>query len=610
VAAQSLGAVLSDLTADTRLRVSATLATELSGFGLRADMSDTLVIAISQSGTTTDTNRTVDLVRARGATVVAVVNRRNSDLTDKVDGVLYTSDGRDVEMSVPSTKAFYAQIAAGFLLATAIAEEVGAPPSDRAERLAALRELPDRMLEVLDRRAEIASVAQQLAPSRRYWAVVGNGLNRIAASELRIKLSELCYKSIACDTTEDKRHIDLSSEPLILVCAAGLTGSNADDVAKEVAIYRAHKAAPVVIASEGEERFTAALQAITVPTTHPELAFVLSAMAGHLFGYEAALAIDAQARPLREVRSAIEGAVATAHGADGAHLLERLAPEFGVPATRFFDGLRTGSYDGHMEASTAVRLSSLLRYAVGAIPLDSYQVEHGRVGTPGVVIEDLTAALTRGIEELTRPVDAIKHQAKTVTVGISRTDETLLQAPLVRALVDAGAPRDRLTYRTLRTLAGLDPAVAEVTGFIRYGIEGEPEDLEPGLVVVDRGGISREFPSRTERTPVLRGTKHTIALEHEPLVFRGRSDGRTLIGVPEVKDNSTIGLTLLHVRFHDHLPPATARGVLQSYRNRFAALRDAVTETEPTFREDLLADLPVADLLIEPVHLLADHWRA
>src|SRR3546814_15045881 len=57
--------------------------------------------------------------------VLAIVNRRGSDLTDKADGVLYTSDGRDVEMSVASTKAFYAQIAAGFLLAWAIAEEVG-----------------------------------------------------------------------------------------------------------------------------------------------------------------------------------------------------------------------------------------------------------------------------------------------------------------------------------------------------------------------------------------------------------------------------------------------------------------------------------------------------
>ena len=49
-----------------------------------------------------------------------------------------------------------------------------------------------------------------------------------------------------------------------------------------------------------------------MPAVDPELAFVLSAMAGHLFGYEAALAIDALARPLREAREAIELAVAAA----------------------------------------------------------------------------------------------------------------------------------------------------------------------------------------------------------------------------------------------------------------------------------------------------------
>ena len=50
---------------------------------------------------------------------------------------------------------------------------------------------------------EIAAAAWAHAPRRRHWAVVGNGLNRIAASELRIKLSELCYKSIACDVTDE-----------------------------------------------------------------------------------------------------------------------------------------------------------------------------------------------------------------------------------------------------------------------------------------------------------------------------------------------------------------------------------------------------------------------
>ncbi|MFM7069696.1 MAG: SIS domain-containing protein, partial [Actinomycetes bacterium] len=103
VAGQSLAHHLTELLAESSVRVEALPATELSGFRLRADMSDTLIVAISQSGTTTDTNRTVDLVRGRGALCVAIVNRRNSDLTDKADGVLYTSDGRDVEMSVAST---------------------------------------------------------------------------------------------------------------------------------------------------------------------------------------------------------------------------------------------------------------------------------------------------------------------------------------------------------------------------------------------------------------------------------------------------------------------------------------------------------------------------
>ena len=94
-------------------------------------MADTLIIAVSQSGTTTDTNRTVDLARAAARPSIGIVNRRQSDLTDKADGILYTSDGRDVEMSVASTKAFYAQVAAGALLACAISRPSAAARPER-----------------------------------------------------------------------------------------------------------------------------------------------------------------------------------------------------------------------------------------------------------------------------------------------------------------------------------------------------------------------------------------------------------------------------------------------------------------------------------------------
>jgi glucosamine--fructose-6-phosphate aminotransferase (isomerizing) len=613
VAGQSFQVALDAVAPGSGLRVTPMLATELSGFALRDDMSDSVVIAISQSGTTTDTNRTVDVVRSRGACVLAIVNRRNSDLTDRADGVLYTSDGRDVEMAVASTKAFYSQIAASFLLAFAIGELVAADDApDRSDLLRALRDLPAAMEETLELRPQIAEAATRFAPSRRYWAIVGNGVNRIAAHEVRIKLSELCYKSIACDATEDKKHIDLSSEPLILVCAAGLTGSTADDVAKEVAIYRAHKAAPIVIASEGDERFTSALHALLVPATHPSLAFVLSAMAGHLFGYEAALAIDAQARPFREARGAIEALISTGAAVDAAALLDELAEDLAPLAARFFDGLRTNDYDGHLEASTAVRLSSLFRYALGVVPLESYQVEFGKVGTPSVVVEDLLSALTRAIEELTRPVDAIKHQAKTVTVGISRSDETLLQVPLVREVLATGVARDRLSYSSLRTLGALEPLIDEVLGYTRYAIEGRLDGVDGAarIVVVDRGGLGRELRSRTEDNPALRGTKHRVATERLVLLARGRSDGRTFILVPEVKENQATGLSLLHVRLADSLPLPTIRAVLHGYRDRYQALKDAVTETEPTFRDDLLPGVPLVELMTEPIYDLAEHWRS
>lgn len=602
VAGQSLAAALAAAVGPSHpLRVLPMLATELSGFGLAADMTDTLVVAISQSGTTTDTNTTVDLARARGAAVIAIVNRRNSDLVDRADGVLYTADGRDVEMSVASTKAFYSQVAAGFLLATALADALGVDDRDDG-LLRGLHDLPTAMLEVLARRDDIGRAAHAHAPHRRYWAVVGNGPNRIAAHEVRIKLSELCYKSIACDGTEDKKHIDLSSEPLILVCAAGLTGSNADDVAKELSIYRAHKAAAIAIVSEDDDRYGAALDVIAVPRVHPALGFVLSAMAGHLFGYEAALAIDASARPLRAARAAIES---TPVGADLGPLAARLAG----PATQFFEGLRTGGYDGSLEAATAVRLASVLRYGAGMVPLDLYGTEHGTLGTPAVVAADLTVALTDAIEQLTRPIDAIKHQAKTVTVGISRADETLLHVPLVRAVLDAGTPRDGLTYKILRTLVDLDPAVVAVTGFTRYRIEGDPDADDATIAMLDRGGIATDLRSRTESDPRLRGTKQSVASERQVFVTRGRVDDRIVAIVPEVKGTHTVGLTLLHLELADRIAADVARGVLAGYRHRYTALRGAVTETEPDFDDARLATIPVVDLLTLPIASLADRWR-
>ncbi|HJL76089.1 MAG TPA: glucosamine-6-phosphate synthase, partial [Acidimicrobiales bacterium] len=368
-----------------------------------------------------------------------------------------------------------------------------------------------------------------------------------------------------------------------------------------------------LVVTDAPLRYPEALDVIGVPVVHPRLAFVLSTMVGHLFGYEAALAIDAQALPLREAHAAIEQAAAgeldaSPGGQAGDALVDAVRERILPCAGRFNDELRSGRLNGHLEAATAVRLASLFRYALGDVPLESYQREFGRVGTPALVLDDLASALTVAIEELTRPVDAIKHQAKTVTVGISRTDETLLEARLTRAVLDAGAPRDGLSYRTLRLLMALDPAVAEITGFTRYRLD-DVEGSTPIAAIVDRGGVSTGIPSRTERDPALRGTKHRVAVDREVLVTRGARDDRTIVLVPEVKDAEAVGLTLLHITTVDRLSPDTVRSVLEGYHNRYGEIRDAVCETEPSLRDDLLVSIPVEDLLIDEVGAIADRLR-
>ena len=608
VAGTSLIPVLTSLL-DSSIQVEAITATELSGFAMQTDMSDMLVIAVSQSGTTTDTNRTVDLVATRGASVLAIVNRRGSELASKAHGVYYTSDGRDIEMSVASTKAFYAQVAAGAVLSCAIAQATGVTDADRMHRiLSSLVDMPQAMESVIQKRSEIAVIARQYAPSRRYWAVVGNGPNTVAAHEVRIKLSELCYKSISCDVTEDKKHIDLSCEPMILVCAAGLSDGTATDVAKEVAIFRAHKAIPIVVATEGETRFDAAAAVVSVPVTDPAISFVLSAMVGHLFGYEAALAIDALARPLHEIREAIETIVS--RGGSGDDALTKVERAITGIVPQFMTVLASGQYDGNLEASTAVRIVSLLRTVTGPNPLQVFQRDKGHVAAPSDLLDDLMSALTRGIDELTRPVDAIKHQAKTVTVGISRSEEGLLDRALVRAVVDAGAPRDHLAYATLKVLAAIDPAVEEVVGYTRYAIDGDPQSTKAAISIIDRGGLARDLKSRVESNAVLVGTKRRVAADQEVLVARGRKDGRTVIFVPEVEGSRTVGITLLHVQFRECIAPSTARQVLQGYDRRYDRLVDWVTETEGSFREERLGEVSIADLLIEPVSESANLWRS
>jgi glucosamine--fructose-6-phosphate aminotransferase (isomerizing) len=405
VAAMAVATLLRRTLKGSDIAIESYTGSELIGFMGDERMDDVFLVPVSQSGTTTDTNRVVDLCRDRGAWVNCIVNRRNSPLVQKSDSYIYTSNGRDVEMAVASTKAFYSQVAAGKLLSLWLARVLGT--MDEAAVFAdilALEALPAMIDKVLDNKEAIAEVAKKYAPVHRYWALVGNGANCIAAQEVRIKLSELCYKSIPCDVTEDKKHIDLSTEPLTLVMASDLPELVVTDTVKETTIFKAHNGSPIVFCAEDETRFDSVAEAtIKVPRVGGGLDFVLETVAGHWWGIAAAKAIDAHAEPFRAARIALGEMIADPATWDRTTVLNQL--------NQCVDRIASGATDSALPARVAASLANYMLWLVNQSP---------SICSAEARLADILTILNKAIEEMTRPIDTIRHQAKTVTVGISR----------------------------------------------------------------------------------------------------------------------------------------------------------------------------------------------
>ncbi|MBN1442360.1 MAG: SIS domain-containing protein, partial [Planctomycetes bacterium] len=593
-------------------QIFAEKAAEFSAYRLRPDMSDALVIAVSQSGTTTDTNRTVDLARGRGAWILSIVNRRNSDLVYKSHGVLYTSDGRDIEMSVASTKAFYAQNVAGQVLALGLASILGSM-SERALRASVedLYRLPDAMEQTLALGPQIAELARRFALRRRSWAVVGGGPAKIAADEIRIKLSELCYKSIAVDYLEDKKHIDLSSEPLVIVCAVGQPEDLVPDTVKEVAIFKAHRALPIVIAEAGERRFDPyAAGVVWLPPCRGALSYLPATMVGHLFGYHAADSMDAVADRLRVLRGAFVRLRETCGFGDEAipEVLEQLSASMAPQVAELEDVLSRGDLDGSLPAGSAVRLSRALQLILARASLDGFS-RHLRGN--GSVGDSLHACLSECISELSRPIDAIKHQAKTITVGISRIEALPAEGVIWSVLDELGLAREQVLESHRIFLSALEPLVAAVEGVTLYRVSGldalgRPADATR-IGVERKLGITERIDSRCDRERPLSGNKWAVVKHDEVYLGYGQSDGRKILILPVASDApSDCRVLLFHLQLESSSDRAARLKALRARGKFFDRLRAAVTERNLEWDESLIDALDNDTLLLNPPERVAE----
>jgi len=597
---------------DPSFQMSALKASELSGFRIgerdgSQSMADALVVAISQSGTTTDTNRTIDMVRERGAHTLAIVNRRDSDITFKVDGVMYTSSGRDIEMSVASTKAFYAQIIAGALLGLYIASLKGRREGAFVtEEIKQLLEIPTHMRTVLAIRDKIAESASRLAVTKTYWAAVGSGPNKIAADEIRIKLSELCYKTISSDFVEDKKHIDLSSEPLIIVCAAGMRDTVIGDIVKDTAIFQAHKATPVVIADEGDTRFDLyAEDVFHVPNVSEHLSPILNTLVGHLWGYYAALAINEGSRFLYRFREDMSRTIDdfAKKGLDVYEVV--LERSFREKIAAFYNELRNARTHKRLPSvmgmDAATDLILLLKYLSGRLPISDFELDFDMKGTANNMLARLFACLGEAINVMARPVDAIKHQAKTVTVGTSRIREKV-EGILFEALEKHHIGISQLINSNIIVLKNLQAVISDIKGAIVYRVSGlnmlgELTD-DTTIEVVRKEGVLKPIPSRVESDIRLKGTKRIIVRQGNVYIGKGRKDDRSIIVIPVISTSPSTAnmieyLLLLNISFKTDVPLSFKAKALGG---KYEHIKNIVQENTVAWQDEFLELVAMEDL--------------
>jgi glucosamine--fructose-6-phosphate aminotransferase (isomerizing) len=592
------------------IKITAKTASELSGFSLKDNLEHTLVIAVTQSGTTTDTNRAVAMAKERGAHIIAIVNRRQSDITHVSNGVFYTSDGRDIEMSVASTKAFYSQIIAGYILSLYFAQILGTMSEDRiAKELTDLENAPNKMNNVISTRNHIKESAWDIVKKKTYWAVVGSGPNKVAADEIRIKLSELCYKTISSDIVEDKKHIDLSSEPLIITCAAGNPEPVVEDIIKDVAIFKAHAAAAVVIIDEGETRFNnIADSVIFVPRSSYPTSTILNTLAGHIWGYYAACSINEESEFFRTFRNKLSLKVSEMDKRNESVFekvantgLHKIVEEFSS-AFRF---RKNSGLFSSLSVGLASDITLLLKYAVGKLPLEDFWEEFKEKRISSSPLDMLDISLGRAIDELSRPIDAIRHQAKTVTVGTSRKGEMLVGIFFV-FLRELGFSLENLTSKDGSAVRKLQNAISDINGYTLYRIENLGDDGKPAdttTITIDRrDGVSLTMKSRVEKPGPVKGTKRTIIRTGEVYAGLGKTDGAPIVILPLLGEGHRIGhILLIHVNFKKDLTPSEKKKVIG---DKFYKINNLINEYNLPWNDKYLERISIESLLGEGVDVI------
>ncbi len=150
----------------------------------------TLFIAISQSGETADTLKSIRKIKGKNK-IISITNVSESSITRESDAFILTHCGP--EISVAATKTFTSQISVLFLLALNIAQKTGYLKKEKIiSYLEELRKIPIQMEEILNKSESIEKIAYKYY-QKESFLYIGRWINYPVALEGSLKLKEISY---------------------------------------------------------------------------------------------------------------------------------------------------------------------------------------------------------------------------------------------------------------------------------------------------------------------------------------------------------------------------------------------------------------------------------
>jgi len=229
-------------------------------YNARIDYREALVVAISQSGESTDTNLALSRAREQGALTIGITNESSSSLARLAEHVFLVHAGK--EKSVAATKTYTGQVLMLYLLAYALGARI---------RIDDLKRLPERAQSALDLEPVIAELSCRYT-FMDHAVVMGRGLNYANAFEFALKMMETCYVIAERFSSADFLHGPIAmvdpNFPVFLFAPSGPTWSSISEALDKLNDLRAET---VLITDASNTGAAQATRVIRLPHKLPEL---------------------------------------------------------------------------------------------------------------------------------------------------------------------------------------------------------------------------------------------------------------------------------------------------------------------------------------------------